>query len=141
MSARISQLTTSMLFVLAAAACDDGSGEGDSGREADDTVGSPATHDETSTEGALISGILDGTPECVWLRIGGERHALVLPSGTSTQRTDDDISLVDQEGHELARTGDEVVVTGGYRRGERSCAAADATGPTIVAGAVRRSED
>lgn len=97
------------------------------------------THGETSSEEALIRGTLEGTLDCLWLEIQEERHALVVPSGSTTQRSGDDVILRDDDGTEVARSGQVVIVTGGFRPGVEPCPEADALGPTVVAGAVRSS--
>ncbi len=124
--------------LLTAAACGDSAG--DEGRDQAST-GTPVTHDEQSTEEALFYGTLEGTLDCLWLTVGEERHALVLPQGSSTETDGDVVVLLAPGDDEIARTGDEVAVGGGTRPGVEACADADATEPTIVAGDVRRGTD
>jgi hypothetical protein len=111
--------------------------EGTQGSNAQGSAGTPPTHDEASTEEALIFGTLD----CLWLEVGDERHALILPSGSTTQQSGDEVILLDGGGNEIARTGDEVTITGGARDDEASCDDANDPGRVIVAGAVQRSAD
>jgi len=135
-------LVVGLLAVLGVIGCtDDEPTEGTQGSEAQRSTGTPVTHDERSTEEALISGTLDGTLECLWLQVGDDRHALILPPGSATQQAGDEVVLLGGGGSKIARSGDEVDVTGGYRRDEESCADADGIGTVIVAGAVRISAD
>lgn len=120
-----------------AAACGESEGSGDSN---DRATGAPPTHQEQSNGEALIPGTLDGTLDCLWIVNRQERLALVLPEGSSTRATEDAVVLLGPDGSEVARTGDKVMVTGGSRPGEEPCADANATGYTIVAGDVERSE-
>lgn len=103
-------------------------------------TGTPPTHQNQTSEEALIPGTLDGTLDCMWIEIGQERHALVLTEGSFTRAAENVVVLLAPDGSEVARTGDEVMVTGGFNPGVEPCADADATGHTIVAGNVERSE-
>lgn len=99
------------------------------------------THNEASSEQALITGTLDGTLDCLWLVRGDDRHALILPPGSATRQSGGEVILLDGDGNEVARSGDELAVTGGFRPNEAPCAEADATARVIVAGVIQRSAD
>jgi hypothetical protein len=114
---------------------DTASGEG---APTGDGTGTPPTHDGAPTDGGLLTGTLAGTPDCLWLTAGdGARYALVLPPGSTTRTDGDAVVLVDGDGADIARKGDDIEVRGGYLPGETSCPEADATGPAIVAGGVQ----
>lgn len=127
-----------VLALLGTSGCGDSKPTGSvSDSDGQRPTGTPVTHDESSSEEALISGTLDGTLDCLWLDIGDERHALIVPSGSATQQAGDDVILLDEDGTKVARSGEEVAVTGGFRPAEEACGDADATGPTVVAGEVQ----
>lgn len=99
----------------------------------------PVTHDESVLESSLISGTLAGTAECLWLEIGQDHRALVLPPGSKTRRDDGKVVLLGSEGNEVARLGDEVAVTGGFRPDAESCIDGQEKG-AIVVGSIRRGD-
>ncbi|MBA2417135.1 MAG: hypothetical protein H0V64_14870 [Geodermatophilaceae bacterium] len=123
-------------ILAAAAACGESEGSAENPGGA---TGTPPTHQQQSSEEALIFGTLNGTLDCLWLEIRQERHALVLQEGSFTRAEENTVVLLGPDGSEVARTGDEVALAGGFNPGEEPCADADATGDTIVAGSVERS--
>lgn len=93
------------------------------GCSSDENTGSPPTTSEARDgELAEFSGVLKGDLDCLWIEfVGGERHALVFSKGTETKESDDQVVLLSADGEEIARAGDDVVLTGGFRLDAESC--------------------
>lgn len=108
--------------------------------DSDGTAGAEPTHQNASTREALISGTLNGTLDCLWLDVQEGRVALVLPEGSSTEVADEGILLIAADGTEVARTGNEVNITGGFDPAEVPCSDANAIGYTFVVGRIERSQ-
>lgn len=101
--------------------------------------GAPPTHDYTYNPEALFFGTLEGTVDCLWLNSGDHRSALILRSG-STSRQDGDAVVLLEDGVEIARTGDEVSVTGGFYPDTTSCITGKPDG-AVVTGPISRGRE
>jgi hypothetical protein len=82
-----------------------------------------------------MDGTLVGRLDCLWLEnTGFSPRPLVFPSGTTSRRDGDDVVVTDEQGREIARTGDFVSVSGTADSGASSCMdASEASAPWLVA--------
>jgi hypothetical protein len=83
-----------------------------SSSEPDLASGSLPTHTQEVGD-AETYGTLSGRPDCLWLENEGTRpRALVFPAGYTAAREGGDVVLSDEQGREIARTGERVSVGG-----------------------------
>jgi hypothetical protein len=108
--------------------------------------GSLPTHTRVSLGDAGLGGILIGRPDCLWLDYpdgvgfvedeeveGAIPTALIFPSGTTSGLDGEDIVVFDEDGHEIARTGQFVSVGGEGDPEASSCLeASEAGAPWLV---------
>jgi hypothetical protein len=108
--------------------------------------GSLPTHTREELGDAGAGGILTGRPDCLWLEYpdgvglvedqeveGAIPTALIFPSGTTSGLDGEDVVVFDEDGHEIARTGQFVFVGGEGDPGASSCLdASEAGAPWLV---------
>jgi hypothetical protein len=113
---RINWLAISFVLVL-------GGCSAASSSEPDPASASLPTHTYSELEDAATNGALSGRLDCLWLENEGiPSRALVFPAGYTTDRDGGDVVLFDDQGREIARTGDRVFVAGVvHDRGFSSC--------------------
>lgn len=98
------------------------------------------THDNQLTVELLTVGTLEGTVECLWLSSELGSRALIFQQGWTARKDGEDVVLLDEDGNEIARTGDTVGVTGGVREEATSCSEEYPNG-AIVAGPIERTDE
>lgn len=77
------------------------------------TSASLPTHTKSELEAAATHGTLSGEIDCLWLENEGTSpRALVFPEGYTTGRQGGDVALFDEQGRQVAHTGDRVIVGG-----------------------------
>ncbi len=129
MLSRLARVWLVATVVVVLAACGAGSAPG-----ADTAGGRLPTHTRDSLPDAGMGGTLAGRVDCLWLEnTGSSPRPLVFPSGMTSSRNGDDVIVTDDQGREIARTGDSVSVSGVADPGASSCmAASEASAPWLV---------
>jgi hypothetical protein len=125
-SSRLSWLSVGLVLMLCG--CTAGSSEPEAVEPA------LPTHTHEAVGDSETYGKLSGRPDCLWLENEGvQSKALVLPSGTTTEVEGRDVVLLDEQGEEIARTGDFVAVGGQADLEASSCLdSSDAGAPWLA---------